>query len=496
MRDSSLDEYAWKVITAWHEAAGFDPVHKGVDFNELTRFFLWARVGNALRSHGIVRNCSNACPDEEPAADTAGSQRFGIRSLFSAGIACRNRLQTFLEARSRKHAGKRTGAAKTVVFAPFIGLPLRSLIVSLAHDDSFFLQGFGTEPFFNMPAALKPAGPVTVEPKFLGDLLHALLDGLAHHGVRLQQEDIPALKKDIFSMKAGLERAGRELVTIQPDFILLQADNYPPRQYYVLLGRLLGIPSVVVQHGLDCERHYLDTPYADMLFVWGDERKRRYEAHRTGRAVKIYVSGSPEYAAVTPEPEISTAGDYWLWVTRPHAREKCLAPSRYENEGLDILKALAGLLEKYAGQSLVIKPHPYDTIDAYRDFITSNRLDSRISISGEPPLELAQHAALVFTEDSTAGLEAVLRGRPLVHVHFASSEPVMPFVQYGTALPGFSREQLEESVDMFMNGGFTFNNNDREVFLHDFLGPTFTVNPCTCIKNTLLQGHCHESSVR
>ena len=47
---AKIDQFAWQAIKNWPAAAGFDPVHENLDFEALTRWFLWSKVGRAIRA--------------------------------------------------------------------------------------------------------------------------------------------------------------------------------------------------------------------------------------------------------------------------------------------------------------------------------------------------------------------------------------------------------------------------------------------------------------
>src|SRR5262249_21622910 len=47
---TELDEFAWKAIDNWPAAAGFSESFEGVNVGEITKFFLWDKVGRAVRA--------------------------------------------------------------------------------------------------------------------------------------------------------------------------------------------------------------------------------------------------------------------------------------------------------------------------------------------------------------------------------------------------------------------------------------------------------------
>jgi len=121
-------------------------------------------------------------------------------------------------------------------------------------------------------------------------------------------------------------------------------------------------------------------------------------------------------------------------------------PSRECREGLAIFDALAAALRERPRAGLTIKPHPFDYSAQYAQRIKQHGLEGRVVLSGEPIEILLRRSSLVFSEDSSAGLDAMFFGRPLIHTHFSSAPPVMRFVDFGAALPGYSQSQISSSV--------------------------------------------------
>ena len=53
----TLDKQAYDIVCNWYKAIGFNPVLKGIDYSLIIRFYLWDKVGRALRvEHGIDFN--------------------------------------------------------------------------------------------------------------------------------------------------------------------------------------------------------------------------------------------------------------------------------------------------------------------------------------------------------------------------------------------------------------------------------------------------------
>jgi hypothetical protein len=92
---------------------------------------------------------------------------------------------------------------------------------------------------------------------------------------------------------------------------------------HIMAARRRGIPSISIQHGLDCERGFHSEAYADAGAVWGPNRMERYRKHSVHQPAPMEVVGNPDYASLQKPTELDPRGDYWLWVTRPHSPIKC-----------------------------------------------------------------------------------------------------------------------------------------------------------------------------
>ena len=466
------DQQAWKAICHWPDHTNLDPIQDGLDYALLTRWFLWDKVGRAVRRMTDPE-------DYEPEIDLLGwNRKSGIpefpatpskRSLHSR---IKSRAKTILKGDDKRPA---VSSEARILYVPQPNPRIEQACLSVMNNPNvavFSGQGSTSLPdAHDVPASLTSVRPDDAWPD---KLTQAIADGLYHFGVVLHECDVTKLTDQIRIQVNHIIRAEAELKWVQPHALLLHADNHPRPINYVLLCRKLGIPTIMLQHGLDCERYYLDDAYASHIAVWGAERKVRYETNSIVQPTSIEVSGNPEFDTRTLPDALDTSGSYWLWVSRPHAPDKCYSPSRSVVEGLHILDTLIECLKKHPQQQLIIKPHPYDTIEGYRDCIARHEFEDRIRIEESPLENWLPGASLVITEDSTAGLEAMYLGKPLIHAHLAPTPPTMPFGNNGSALPGYTPEQLNAALEQALH----LSGDDRNSMLQaqcqtlkDFAGP-------------------------
>ncbi len=474
---AALDDHAWNAICSWPQHTGTVFVNGGLDYALLTRWFLWDKVGRSMRR--LADPDGFAVEAGELGWTAADGEPVGSETILPCECSVRHTLAR-LARRWRRAPGPAPapipaarGSAR--VFLPVPTPRTGQAAAALVEDGRVQVVAAAVSHYTTPGATLAPRIPASREPDwpFVSRLYAAIRDGLAAAGTPLLRGDAVCLQEQLITQAREVLLAEAMLDHVRPDVMLVHGDNHPPFQYHVLLGRQRGVPSVMLQHGLDCERHYLDDAYATAIAVWGTARAERYRRDSQPPPAAVAVTGNPEYDDRRLPETICLRDGYWLWVGRPHSAAKCYAPSRSPGEGITILDALLAECAKRPGQRLIVKPHPYDNTRPYEDAIAAAGLGDRVVMTGERPLDLFDGASLVFTEDSTAGLEAMFWGKPLVHVHFAPSEPTLPLVDYGAALPGRCAVTLADSIARAeMTPAATAGMLDgQRRFLRDFAGP-------------------------
>lgn len=436
------DEAAWEATIDWPRAAGFDPRHDGFDFGELTRSFLWDKVGRAFRARADPERSARELALLRPSSPAAGNRRMPqpLAGFANAAAVAVRRLPLLI-----RRSLTRTAAVYTPVASPL----LRESVVALQRHGLRIIAPHTTDAAYRGSArAPRPPFRYRADPSFAAELAGAVVRGVRSHGVELLEQDIAVLRRQTLEQTARIHSLAARIDAVRPDAILLFADNHPPFQEYAFLARRRGIPVVMLQHGLDCERLYLDRLYAPFAALWGTARRDRY-APFAGSA-ELHVTGNPEYDDRRPPAALVPAGESWLWATRPHAPERCYSPSRWPDEGLAILDALLATLALHPRAFLVIRPHPADLTEPYLNRIRERRMGGRVSISDAPLRTLAAKASLLFSEDSTAALEMAFEGRMLIHTHFAASDPVLPLAAHGAARLARNGEELASAVEACM----------------------------------------------
>jgi UDP-N-acetylglucosamine 2-epimerase len=434
---SELDRAAWEAICHWQDHVQIQTVRAGIDYAQLIRYSLWDKVSRAIRKkHDPIAfefEADLLDPNwgmlQQNSLNPLKQEAKRIQQLIHA-------VQDGLAIRSRK---------SPTLYVPCEHSALRRTVQDIAHSVVTVVPYWAYEHQNNLSRFRPPLSKT--RSTFALRLHQAVLEGLRAFEITLLDLDIERLKRQIVQVVTHIEQVKFELKALRPDVILLFADNHYPVQTYVFVAQQMQIPVIMQQHGLDCEQYCLEEAYAPIISVWGKARCDRYCQNSTWQPQTLQINGNPEFDTLRAPEKLDLNGDYWLWVTRPHRPEKCFSPSRSPREGIEILAALLQALMRSPSARLVIKPHPLDHPDLYQTYVNESNVRDRVEITTAPAQSLLSDASLVISEDSTVGLEAMFFGKVVVHAHFAASLPVLPFVKYEAALPGYSAEMLVSALE-------------------------------------------------
>lgn len=221
----------------------------------------------------------------------------------------------------------------------------------------------------------------------------------------------------------------------------------------MLNAKKLGIPTFTYQHGLDCEHYYLDDCFADYVAVWSECKKRNYELNSRFEPKKYAVVGNhlQTKKQKTLTYSVDSEQKTIIYITRPHKSIKCYSPSRVYTEGKEILNTILELLASLGNIDVLIKPHPMDEKVLYQNLIKERQLEERVAIVDKPIEEIIKPNSIIITEDSTAGVESLKYSLPCIHVHFANSNPVLPFLKYKAAYLATNALELKAKIKKTLN---------------------------------------------
>jgi len=261
-----------------------------------------------------------------------------------------------------------------------------------------------------------------------GDPSH---ERLAHTGFPLRlHRPISALSEDGISLQ-DLEEIVRGIVAAAPDFVMLcDMQSYPSNRVHGLLkkhgfrGRCIGL-----QHGLfQLWNLYNDNFCADYLFCFG---RRHVEQIHPGNRAKAFAVGLPKMDRLA-KAEVKSGG-YILFLPQRSPEAVILDP------------ALA-VYEQAMQIPVVVHDHPqYPSLCRHRSALPLPEVLR--NTTGWSVIDYIRHAEMVITLHSTAALEAMYLGKPVVLLPNAG---LGAFENYPGISEGFSPQAINVALQNVM----------------------------------------------
>ncbi|TSC68084.1 MAG: hypothetical protein G01um101456_746, partial [Parcubacteria group bacterium Gr01-1014_56] len=248
---------------------------------------------------------------------------------------------------------------------------------------------------------------------------------------------------------------------IKPHVVLLRATISTQTHFVILaqVARALGVPSLEVQHGLEYlgPGSYTRRHSAEFMGVYGALIKNEMERVGGSRSIGVVV-GSPRfdvYASVLKEkakefPKPVAEGLSFL----------CVAPAIDPGGDLDtydyeeFFSAIASALKKVPNASAIIKFRPGPNRDSFaRTTLATLFAGVPYTIAQFEPLsDLYPKADIVISCFSTAAIEAMQCGKPLVYLGVSPAQSLMglhhftPYAEVGAIKLATNKEELERIV--------------------------------------------------
>jgi len=222
------------------------------------------------------------------------------------------------------------------------------------------------------------------------------------------------------------------LTRLKPDIVELRSTISVQTHFAILaqVARALDIPSLDMQQGIEyygpgsmSKRHS-----AEYMGVYGSLTQK--ELKKAGDTITSIIIGSPRFDVYTPllkadcaEQPISHIGLSVLCIAPPVAPG--VATDTYDIE--EYFSTVAAAMVKVPNASIVIKLRPGPLRESfYRSTITSTFAGIPHTIAQfEPLLDLYPKADVVISGYSTAVLEALQYGKPLIYLGLSAEYAMM-----------------------------------------------------------------------
>ena len=216
-----LDKQAYSFIRDWPALVNFNPVYQEIDYSQIIRFYLWDKVGRALRLKNKGDNAevtlyledNNCFPFYYTAKPSYGKYR------------------------------KKSLTLKNRVFVPFLNTHTHELILDLKHrKDCEVLSKFSLGELEEENIIQEEK--VAIRDDWYLKLFNALSQALELKGISLIPEDKELLKEQVKGAILISEMAEKELKTNKPNRLYVYSDNHPPFINYVLAAKKNGYTHI------------------------------------------------------------------------------------------------------------------------------------------------------------------------------------------------------------------------------------------------------------
>lgn len=221
------------------------------------------------------------------------------------------------------------------------------------------------------------------------------------------------------------------------DLVVVPFDLHTPERLLLLEARRRGIPSTLIPHGLPGLADPLVDTQADYLLVGGPGQAALYS--RKGiSAERILETGHP----MMDRAETRTG-------TRDPGAPRILLLSNMAPVKDYILVAV-DVLKGFPGIQVTIKLHPGDSEELFREAL-GGRLDERFRMIQKAALpKLLKEADLVIGPFSTAMIEAMAMGKPVLAVNLERAINVPPFDGKSGMRVYESKAELTDALERFL----------------------------------------------
>ncbi|MBN1793555.1 MAG: hypothetical protein JW844_01160 [Candidatus Omnitrophica bacterium] len=289
------------------------------------------------------------------------------------------------------------------------------------------------------------------------------------------------------------QKINQALSDLQPEAIL-----FTNRQVFGtligLVARASGIPAVWIQEA----GHFLQTAMsvnnehliADYFLVWGDVSRETLVEGGIDRD-KIFITGALMFENLLKEARDITVGQRCIFEGDKERKEpvcRVLLISVFPSDGAvtnpqpssrlkeDILKAVGNVMKDIPSAVLVIKPHPFDengsSFDEKIIGAILPRSQYEIASSASDLVTLVKESdAMFLMHGSTAGLYAVLFGKPIVMMSEKSNLAFNLFVEEKMSVYAATPADIKDALHSALFDKETQDRlfNKRNEFLDRYL---------------------------
>jgi SAM-dependent methyltransferase len=261
------------------------------------------------------------------------------------------------------------------------------------------------------------------------------------------RDNIPRVISNIHMLEALVEVKKINLA-------VMRNDVKETEMALVFALRLRGIPSLVVQHGVFADNKTKKLS-ADAFAAWGQASLDLYRGSADS-CKRCVITGNPNF-------------DFLLgWRPKVSRQELFGQLGLDENKGLvllvtqqihklsaylsdDLCLAMAdrvlSAMRNFPDKQTVIKIDPYEDLSVYRRLVREKSFKGSAAVKDVDIFTLMYFCDAVIIFNSTAGLETMFFGKPLITVNLTKRQDTVGYAQKQAALEARNEEELLAALD-------------------------------------------------
>jgi len=249
--------------------------------------------------------------------------------------------------------------------------------------------------------------------------------------------------------------------------ILVWDDSLEFNRTLVVVGKYLGIPSIMVHHGIwAVDLKIAEKIYVDKVALWG-ERSRKGLIARGINPSLLTITGNPGFDRI-----VSIRGKQGIHkdntiVFATQMIEDYTSMSVNKDE--EIIDVLYSAIKRIPDTRLVIKVHPGEKIRKYQRLIKDKKYQNVEVIKKTDLFGLLSKCRILVTYVSTVALEAIILNKPVIIVNLTGQPYEYPYIESGAAIGVCKEEDVYPAIVDVLNNPDVQNKlaEKREKFILD-----------------------------
>jgi len=281
-----------------------------------------------------------------------------------------------------------------------------------------------------------------------------------------------------------IEVAKRMIANEKPSLLLVQNEYGEFERALVVAGKLKGIPTVAVQHGVITPKHlgYMfqkedrtKVVLPDITCVFGQYYYDLLANESIYKPSQVVVTGQPRYDILyhagriyskdrfLKEYKIDPSHRVLLWTTQCHGFS--------DEENIRNFRVVFETVEKIENVTLVIKQHPGEDkryTEMIRDNLANYKIDAVVTPTSSDTYEQLHACDLLITKSSTTAMEAVALNKPVIVLNLGGEADIVDYAEQGVALGVYKEEDLNPSIEKLLKDDSELAKN-RQRYIEKYL---------------------------